>query len=229
MMWFWLLKWVLAGPVVRWYARPRLVGAERIPATGPVVLAPNHLAEIDSLVLSLVIGRRLTFIAKREYFDGSGLRGRLDRWLCTVTGQIPVDRSGGEAAGAALSAARGVLAQGRVWCVYPEGTRSPDGRLHRGHTGAVRVALASPGVVVLPVGISGSDRVDPAGRRGWRRGRVLVRIGPPLDLNAYDADDPADWRTATDRLVAAIGDLTGQEYVDRYPTAAELRRRDQRR
>lgn len=210
-MWFWLLRWVLLGPVVRWYARPRILGIERLPGHGPVVVAANHLAEIDSLVLSLVLPRRPRFLAKAEYYEGRGPRRRIERWLCSVTGQIPVDRAGGDGASAALRAAEGVLRDGGVWAIYPEGTRSPDGRLHRGHTGVVRVAREVPGAVVVPVGLLGTREVDPPHRRGWRRGRVTVVIGEPVDVHGGDV------RSATDALMRAIGELTGQQPLDHYP------------
>jgi len=196
-----------------------------MPRRGPVIITPNHLAEVDSFVLSLVLPRRPAFVAKQEYFTGSGLRGHLERWLCRATGQIPVDRRGGTGAEAALTAAEGILRRGGVWAVYPEGTRSPDGRLYRGHTGAARVAARVPGVAVVPVGIIGTPDVDAAGRRRWRRGRVTVVIGAPLDLTAYD-DGASGRRAATDDLMRAIQRLTGQEYVDRYRTPAERAARD---
>lgn len=205
-MWFWLLKHVLLGPLVRWCTRPRVAGLHHLPARGPVVLAANHRAEVDSLVLCLVLPRQPRFVAKAEYFAGHGLRGRVERWLCTVTGQIPVDRRGGDAAGAALRAAEGVLRAGGVWAIYPEGTRSPDGRLYRGHTGVVRVARAVPGAVVVPVGLSGTEHV-----RRWRRGRVRVVLGPPVDVRRGEV------REATDRLMGAIGALTDQRPLDHYP------------
>ncbi|WP_278258341.1 lysophospholipid acyltransferase family protein [Nocardioides convexus] len=120
-MWFRLLKWVLLGPVVRWYTRPRVTGREHLPRTGPVVLAANHRAEIDSLVLCLVLPRQPRFVAKAEYFAGHGLRGRVERWLCTVTGQIPVDRRGGDAAGACAAGSRGRAARGRDVGDLPRG------------------------------------------------------------------------------------------------------------
>ncbi|TQK69036.1 1-acyl-sn-glycerol-3-phosphate acyltransferase [Nocardioides sp. SLBN-35] len=214
-MWFWLLRWVLLGPVVRWFTRPRVVGLDRFPTAGPVVVAANHRAEIDSLVLSLVLPRQPRFLAKAEYYAGAGLRGRTERWLCSVTGQIPVDRAGGSAASASLAAAETLLRSGGVWAIYPEGTRSPDGRLHRGHTGVVRVARAVPDAVVLPVGLLGTEVVDPpsrggGGRRWWRRGRVTVVIGAPVDVRNGEV------RAATDALMRAIGELTDQRPLDRY-------------
>jgi 1-acyl-sn-glycerol-3-phosphate acyltransferase len=190
---------------------------ERVPRTGPVILAPNHTSEIESLVLCLVLRRQPRFIAKAEYFSGTGLRGMADRFLVKATGQIPVDRSGGDRSTAALDAAEAVLRQGDVWAVYPEGTRSPDGRLYRGHTGVARVALRVPGVTLLPVAISGAREVDNPGHRGWRRGRVRVEFGEPLPVGSYDASDPAAPRALTDELMRRIQVMSGQEYVDEYP------------
>jgi 1-acyl-sn-glycerol-3-phosphate acyltransferase len=213
------------GPAVRWFTRPELVGRHHVPTAGPVILAPNHLAEVDSLVLSSVSPRRPTFVAKSEYFRSSGVRGLVIRWVCTATGQVPVDRHGGSRSTAALTAAQGILSAGGVWAIYPEGTRSPDGRLYRGHTGVARVALAVPGVTLIPVAISGTREVDAPGRRGWRRGKVRVEFGNPLDLSQY-GDDPADWRRLTGHLIAAVRDLTGQPYINRYPTREEREARD---
>lgn len=173
---YWVLKWVLLGPVIRWFARPRVVG--RLPQ-GPIVLAPNHLTEIDSLVLCAALPRRLTFVAKSEYFTRGGAGARLYAALCRSTGQIPISRQGDGSADAALIAARGILINDRVWAIYPEGTRSPDGRLYRGKTGAMRVALDTR-CSVVPVGIIGTRCIEQPGKRGWRRARVEIRIGAPL-------------------------------------------------
>lgn len=210
---YWLLKTVVLGPWVRWLTRPRVVG---VLPPGPVVLAPNHLSEIDSLVLAAALPRRLTFVAKSDYFAG-GRGARLYGALCRATGQIPIDRSGADAAAAALDAARGVLEAGQVWAIYPEGTRSRDGVLQRGRTGAVRVALSVPVAKVVPVGIVGTREIDAPGSRGWRRGRVTIRLGAPLDLGPWfdRPDDPAAWRGATDALMAAIGELSGQTPAER--------------
>lgn len=222
---YWLLKHVLLGPAIRWLARPVVDGT--VP-DGPCVLAPNHLTEIDSLVLCAALPRRLTFVAKHEYFT----RGTAGAWLygtlCRLTGQIPITRDGADTAGAALDAAAGILARGGVWAIYPEGTRSPDGRLWRGRTGVMRVALRDEHMVV-PVGIVGTRSINPPGTRRWRRGRVHLRIGEPLDLTRWSTttpDDPRAWREATDELMARIQSLTGQEYVDRHPSADERAHRD---
>ncbi|WP_235681177.1 lysophospholipid acyltransferase family protein [Tomitella gaofuii] len=212
------------GPVIRWFARTRVIG--ELPE-GPIVVAPNHLTEIDSLVLCASLPRRLTFVAKNEYFARGGAGAWLYGNLCRLTGQIPISRDGAESAEAALNAAAGILRSGGVWAIYPEGTRSPDGRLFRGRTGAMRVALGKP-CSVVPVGIVGTRSVNRPGRRGWRRGVVEIRIGSPIDLTEWTArtPDPQAWRAATDQLMSAIQRLTGQEYVDRYPTAAERVIRD---
>lgn len=205
---YWLLKWVLIGPYLRLLTRLRVEGT--LPRRGPVVIAANHVSEVDSLVLCAAARRRLTFVAKSEYFD-AGLRGKLYGRLCRWTGQIPISRSGG--AEAALAAASNVLHDGGAWAIYPEGTRSPDGRLHRGRTGVMRVALRHPSAQVVPVGITGTQDVDRRGVRGWRPGRVVVRFGEPLDLSPWRgrADDPRAWREATDALMHEIQRLTGQE------------------
>lgn len=223
---YWLLKYILLGPIVRWYTRPVLIG--QVP-DGPVAFAPNHLSEIDSLVVCAALPRRVTFVAKSDYFARGGLRGRLYGTLCRVTGQIPIERSGTGSADAALDAARGILSKGGVWVIYPEGTRSPDGRLYRGRTGIMRVALSVPDAAVVPVGIRGTREIDRPGHRGWRRGRTEVHLGEPLDLSPWrhQADSPEAWREAADALMAAIQKLSGQEYVDRHATADERRRRDE--
>lgn len=222
---YWILKWVLLGPVIRWFARPVVVGT--LPK-GPFVLAPNHLTEIDSLVLCAALPRRLTFVAKSAYFARGNAGARLYGTLCRLTGQIPIKREGAGSADAALEAANRILARGGVWAIYPEGTRSPDGRLWRGRTGVMRVAL--PGAhEVVPVGVVGTRSVNRPGSRGWRRGRVEIRIGEPLDLTRWSAaaaNDPIAWREATDELMATIQRLTAQEYMDRHPSADERAQRD---
>jgi 1-acyl-sn-glycerol-3-phosphate acyltransferase len=201
---YWILKYVILGPLVWLRTRPRVRGRAHLPRRGPLIVAANHAAEIDSLVLGTVLPRRICFVAKVEYFAPAAARSRLYASLCRATGQIPVDRTGGTRAAGALLAARAILDRGRVWAIYPEGTRCTDGRVHRGHTGVMRVALAT-GAPVVPVGLHGTDQ----------RGRVTVRIGTPLDLSAYH-DEPADWRAATDALMRALAELSGMEYVDSY-------------
>lgn len=216
------------GPLVWFFARPSIEAAERIPRHGPVIIAANHRAEIDSFVLAFTVRRRLTFIAKLEYFTGTGLRGRTQKWFYEAVGQIPVDRSGGDAGERALDAARGVLEAGRAWALYPEGTRSPDGRLYKAHTGIARVALSSPGTLVVPVAILGSEKVDPSNARGWRRGRIHVCVGEPMNLGEWEVrrHEPGVYRELADAVMKRIGELAGQDVTHRYPTEAERDARD---
>jgi 1-acyl-sn-glycerol-3-phosphate acyltransferase len=211
-----LLKAALVLPV--WLlTRPRVRGASAVPAHGPAVIAANHLSIVDSFVLCLVIRRRLTFVAKSEYFTGGGVRGAALRRFFRTAGQVPVDRSGSGAGDAALDAARRVLDRGELWAIHPEGSRSPDGRLHRGRTGLMRVALAGDAPVV-PVVLRGTDRVHRRGSSRLRPSRVTVEFLPPLDLSPWRgrADDRAAVREATDALMRELARASGQEYVDRY-------------
>jgi 1-acyl-sn-glycerol-3-phosphate acyltransferase len=209
---YWVLKAVLS-PLLYGLWTVRTSGRHHVPRRGPVILAPNHVSFCDSLFLPLVLRRRVTFVAKAEYFDSWRTR-----WFFKAAGQIPMRREGGTASERALAAARDVLRAGRVVGIYPEGTRSPDGRLYRGHTGVARLAL-SCGVPVVPVGIIGTPAVQPVGSR-WLRPfrRVEIRFGAPLDVTRFAgrSDDPAALRALTDDLMFEIQRLTGQEYVDRY-------------
>lgn len=216
-MWYYLFKYVLVGPVLRLLGRPTIEGAEHIPRKGPVILAGNHLAVADSFYLCLLVRRRITFIAKSEFFTTGGLKGRFLRWFFTAMGQVPVDRSGGKAARTALDAATAILEAGGVWGIYPEGTRSRDGRLYRGKTGAMRVALAT-GAPVVPVIVSGTETVNPVGSRLWRFGKVHLTIGEPLDLTPY-LSRPINQqvvRAATDYLMQTLQQYSAQQYVDQY-------------
>jgi 1-acyl-sn-glycerol-3-phosphate acyltransferase len=211
-MWYWLLKYVVVGPVLRILGRPKVEGLQYVPRTGPVIIAATHLAAIDSLYLCLALPRRITFIAKSEYYSGNGLRGRFDRWVLRATGQVAVDRSGGAASAPALSAAVRILDDGGVWGIYPEGTRSPDGRIYRGRTGVIRVAMQT-GAPVIPVVLSGTDRVNPRGRRGWRFARVRIGFGPARYFRPADRDGV---RGATDALMSELVQRSGRRYVDHY-------------
>lgn len=205
-----LCRHVLIGPALRIHGRPRIIGSENIPRTGPVILAANHLAVLDSFYLALAARRPTTFLAKAEYFDGPGVSGALRRRLLSVLGQIPVDRRGGAAAAPALAAAIGIVERGEAWGIHPEGTRSPDGRLYRGRTGAVRVALRT-GAPLVPVAITGTGGSVP-----WWRRRVTIEILPEMDLAPYRRMGPSGVRPATDALMQAIARRTGQHYVDEY-------------
>ncbi|GAA0342473.1 1-acyl-sn-glycerol-3-phosphate acyltransferase [Actinoallomurus spadix] len=218
-MFFSLLKHVLLGPLLRIVFRPKATGT--VP-DGAAILASNHLSFCDSLFLPLMAPRKVVFIGKEEYFIGAGLKGRLIAAFFRGVGTIPVDRRGGSDAADALDTALRVLGQGRLFGIYPEGTRSPDGRLYRGKTGVARLALAS-GAPVVPCALIGTDRVQPMGHRMPKRiARVEVRFGEPLRF-AEDADP----RAVTDEIIAAIQKLSGQEYVDVY--AASVKNGDRAR
>jgi len=205
---------VLLSPVFYLLWRIKVEGRAHIPATGPVILAPNHVTFLDSLFIPLVLRRRVTFVAKAEYFDSWKTA-----WFFRMAGQIPMRREGGSASERALAAASDVLVSGKVLGIYPEGTRSPDGRLYRGHTGAARLALGC-GVPLIPVGLVGTTGVQPPGSNRPRPFKsVTVRFGVPLDLSRFEgqeAGDPLTLRAATDELMFEIRNLSGQDYVDRY-------------
>ncbi|SDZ26681.1 1-acyl-sn-glycerol-3-phosphate acyltransferase [Micromonospora pattaloongensis] len=199
--------------------RPTVEGLEHLPARGGAILAGNHLSVADELFLGAVVPRHIAFWAKAEYFTGTGFRGWLTRSVVTGLGAIRVERAGGRAALSAFDGAIPVLRGGDLVAVYPEGTRSPDGRLYRGRTGAARLALAA-GVPIIPVGMIGTEKVQPIGARMPKlgAGRVTVRFGKPLDLTGR-SDDRTSLRDITDELMAEIQKLTGQEYVGRYAPA----------
>jgi 1-acyl-sn-glycerol-3-phosphate acyltransferase len=210
---YWVLK-VLLSPVFHMLWRIKVEGRDHVPATGPVILAPNHVSFLDSMFLPVVLRRRVTFVAKAEYFDSWKTA-----WFFRAAGQIPMRREGGSASERALAAAQDVLKAGKVLGVYPEGTRSPDGRLYRGHTGVARLAYGC-GAPVVPVGLVGTSKVQRPGSNLPRPfKRVTVRFGAPLDLSRFDAEgsrDPLTLRAATDELMFEIRNMSGQEYVDRY-------------
>ncbi|MEU5883535.1 lysophospholipid acyltransferase family protein [Spirillospora sp. NPDC047279] len=205
-----LMKHVVLGPPMRLAFRPEVTGLEHLPRRGPVILAANHLAFVDSFVLPLVVPRQVFFLGKNEYFTRPGFAGRLQAAFFRGVGAIAVDRSGGTAGEAALAASADVLERGEVFAIHPEGTRSPDGRLYRGRTGVARLALRT-GAPVVPVALAGTDRVQPRGRVVPRPGRIGVRLGAPMTFGA-----DADVRATTDTIVQAIQGLSGQRYVDEY-------------
>ncbi|MEU6367716.1 lysophospholipid acyltransferase family protein [Streptomyces sp. NPDC046931] len=218
---FALIKAVL-GPIMRLMFRPRVEGAEHIPADGPVILAGNHLTFIDSIVLPIVTTRQVFFIGKDEYVTGKGLKGRLMAWFFTGVGMIPVDRDGASGGVAALMTGRRVLEEGRIFGIYPEGTRSPDGRLYRGRTGIARLTLMT-GAPVVPFAMIGTDKLQPGGRGMPRPGRVTVRFGEPMEFSRYEGMDRDRYvlRAVTDSVMTEVMRLSGQEYVDMYATKAK--------
>ncbi len=211
-MGYWLTKLVL-WPYLRLAFRVRTEGLEHVPARGAAILASNHVAFCDSLFLPLVVRRRLTYVAKAEYFDDWRTA-----WFFRACGHIPIRRGAGAQWRRALESAVGVLEAGQLLVIYPEGTRSKDGRLHRGHTGIAMVALRT-GAPVIPVGLIGTREAQPIGRRIPRPFHTItIRIGAPLDLSAYRdrADERLVLRSVTDTVMAEIQRLSGQEYAGRY-------------
>jgi 1-acyl-sn-glycerol-3-phosphate acyltransferase len=221
---YWWSKYVLLGPLMRLLARPTIEGQHHIPATGGAILAGNHLAVADSFLVPLLLPRRVTYLAKREYFTAPGLLGRIKRIFFTGVGQVPVDRSSGSAAQAALDTAVRLLSEGKLLGIYPEGTRSPDGRLYKGKTGVARMALEA-GVPVIPVAVIGTDKLNPIGSRMWRPHRVDIRIGEPLDFSRYAgmAGDRFIERSMTDEIMYTLMELSGQTYVDTYAASVKER------
>ncbi|MGZ4804644.1 MAG: lysophospholipid acyltransferase family protein [Acidimicrobiia bacterium] len=211
---YWILKAILT-PVLHLFYRVRVEGRERIPQRGPIILAANHRSFLDSIFLPLVLRRRVTFVAKAEYFDDPKTA-----WFFRAVGQIPIRREGGSAAEGALAAATDVLDAGGVFGIYPEGTRTRDGYLHRGHTGVARLALAT-GAPIVPVGLVATDECQPTDKKLPRVFRtVWIRFGTPLALEHYGdrVDDRLVLRQITDELMYEIRELSGYEYVDSYMT-----------
>ncbi|MBI2244974.1 MAG: 1-acyl-sn-glycerol-3-phosphate acyltransferase [Nocardioides sp.] len=221
-MFYWFLKWIALGPWLRLVFRPRVYGAENVPLEGPAILASNHLSYADWLFMPLTLPRRVTFVAKAEYFTGKGLKGWLQRTFFAGSGQVPIDRSGGGAAEGAIISAKRVLAEGELFGIYPEGTRSHDGRLYRGKVGVARLALEAK-VPVVPVAVLGTDVVAPPGKKFGRFTRPVVRFGAPLDFSRYDGmeSDRYILRSITDEIMYEIMRLSGQEYVDMYAARAK--------
>ncbi|MFD9735364.1 lysophospholipid acyltransferase family protein [Umezawaea sp. NPDC059074] len=211
----------VVSPVARMVYRPTVEGLENIPGTGPVILAANHLSFVDSMIIPIVVPRRVYFLAKAEYFEGTGFRGALSRWFFTGMGNIPVRRGQGRSARDSLDTVIKVLADGDAFGIYPEGTRSLDGMLHRGRTGVARIALES-GAPVVPIGLVGTDKVMAVGRKMPRIVPVTVRFGKPLDFSRYAGmqDSLPVLRSVTDQIVYNILELSGQDYVDNYQASA---------
>lgn len=226
-MLYWLLKWVFIGPFLRLTGRPKITGREHFPDRGAALLVGNHLSVADWLFMPLLLPRRVTFLAKSDYFTGTGIKGALTRWFFAGSGQYPIDRTNADAAQAAMDAGLEVLSAGDILCIYPEGTRSPDGRLYRGKTGPARLAMRA-GVPIIPVGVVGSDEYSRRLRRRRRPDPVEVHIGEPLSIEPW-ADrigDRAAERELTDELMRRIQELSGQEHVP-GTYGAEMKKRYQ--
>jgi 1-acyl-sn-glycerol-3-phosphate acyltransferase len=221
-MWYWLFKYIFMGPLLSLLGRPKVEGLDYVPRSGPMILASNHLAVADSFYLPLVVSRRITFLAKAEYFTGTGLKGWFHRWFYTAAGQVPIDRTDADSAQSALTTAERILTESKLLGMYPEGTRSPDGRLYKGKTGLARLALET-GVPVIPVAMIGTDVVNPPGSKMWRFGRVQVKFGKPMDFSRFEglAGNRFIERAVIDEVMYELMRLGGQEYVDLY--AADIK------
>jgi len=221
-MWYWLFKYVFMGPLLSLLGRPKVEGLEHVPTSGACILASNHLAVADSFYKCLVVKRRITYLAKAEYFTGTGPKGVAQRVFFGGSGQVPIDRTNASAAEDAIRTGIRILTQGKLLGIYPEGTRSPDGRLFRGKTGIARMTLET-GAPVVPVAMLYEPRRVPLpGALGRRVGkhlvRVVVRFGEPLDFSRYAglSGDRFVERSITDEVMYEIMELSGQEYVDVY-------------
>jgi 1-acyl-sn-glycerol-3-phosphate acyltransferase len=214
----------IVPPLLKAVWRPHVHGLDHVPSTGPLILASNHQSFIDSVVIPAVAPRPVSFLAKSDYFEGTGIKGRFMKEWFEAFGALPVDRDDSKSALASLDTALGVLAEGGAFGIYPEGTRSRDGRLYRGRTGVAQLALTS-GAPIVPVGLRDTDKLQPVGSNRPRLVRVTVTFGEPIDVQGrYDGVPPGRARREiTDRVMAAIQQLTGQElagvYNERPPDA----------
>ncbi|MGO2746023.1 lysophospholipid acyltransferase family protein [Microbacterium sp.] len=223
-MFYWLMKYVVVGPIVKAVFRPWIVGRGNVPRNGAAILASNHLSVSDSVFLPLLIDRSMSFLAKSDYFTGRGIKGWATKTFMKATGQIPIDRSGGKASEASLNTGLQVLGRGDVLGIYPEGTRSPDGKLYRGRTGLARMALEAK-VPVIPVVMVDTDTAMPIGRSIPRIVRVGIVIGEPLDFSRYAGmeNDRFILRSVTDEIMVALQRLGQQHYDDVYASSVKDR------
>ena len=222
-MFYWIFKWSLFAPVVRLVWRPKVTGRENIPDSGPAIVVANHTSAVETFIVPAMIPRRLTFPAKAELFaEGGGLGKRVVAWFLEAVGQVPMDRSGGRASAGSMDSVLQVLRSGQLLAIFPEGTRSPDGRLYKGKTGVARLVLQAR-VPVIPIGIR-----DSVPRRSERFGipyypRTKISIGRPIDFDRYApaAADRDVLRYVTDEIMAAVQAQSGQEYVDAYGSSVK--------
>jgi 1-acyl-sn-glycerol-3-phosphate acyltransferase len=204
------------SPLARAAFRPRVRGRRNVPRRGGVILASNHLSFVDSVVITLVAPRMVSFLAKSDYFTGTGAKGLASRVFFRTVGAVPVERGAGQAAQVALDAGLEILDRGDAFAIYPEGTRSLDGLLYRGKTGVAWLAMTA-GVPVVPVGLIGTDRLQPVGSNRIHRAKVTVKFGKPMDLSRFGtADSGRARRQATDAVMAEIQKLSGQKPAGRY-------------
>jgi 1-acyl-sn-glycerol-3-phosphate acyltransferase len=222
---YFILKTFVLGPLLLFIFRPWTRGVENVPTSGAAILASNHLSFSDSIFLPLQCPRPVVFLAKSEYFTGKGIKGFFVKLFFKSTGQLPIDRSGGKASEAALNTGLGVLEQGQLLGIYPEGTRSPDGRLYRGRTGIARMALEAK-VPVIPVAMIDTEKVQPIGTRLPRVRRVGIVYGKPLDFSRFDGmeGDRIVLRAVADEIMYELMRISGQEYVDQYASTVKEKR-----
>jgi 1-acyl-sn-glycerol-3-phosphate acyltransferase len=223
-MFYWFMKNLVAGPILKTVFRPWVTGLDNIPKTGGVIIASNHLSFIDSVFLPLVLDRRIFFLAKSDYFKGRGLKGWATKTFMNGTGMLPIDRSGGKASEASLNTGLKVLHDGEVLGIYPEGTRSPDGKLYRGRTGVARMILEG-NVPVVPVAMIDTEKVMPIGTKIPKVQRIGIVIGEPLDFSRFAGleGDRFILRSITDEIMYELNRLSGQEYEDIYASSAKDR------
>jgi 1-acyl-sn-glycerol-3-phosphate acyltransferase len=219
---YWVFKYVAFAPLCRLLFRPSVTGAENIPKSGGAILVSNHISAGDTYLLPSMITRRVTFPAKIELFRGHGVRGKLLTWFLRGVGQVPLDRSGGRASASSMDGVIEVLRGGSLLGIYPEGTRSPDGRLYKGKTGVARLVLQA-GVPVVPVGMIDTELVPSRFFKIPIMRRPKIRIGKPMDFSAYAkaGNDRDVLRWITDEIMNAVMELSGQDYVDVYGTSAK--------
>ncbi|MGW9118934.1 lysophospholipid acyltransferase family protein [Streptomyces sp. NPDC055663] len=227
-MFYQVLKYVIIGPLLRLFFRPRIEGLEHIPEEGAAIVAGNHLSFSDHFLMPAILKRRITFLAKAEYFTGPGVKGRLTAAFFRGIGQIPVDRSGKEAGQAAIREGLGVLSRGELLGIYPEGTRSHDGRLYKGKVGVAVMAIKAQ-VPVVPCAMVGTFEIQPPGQTVPHIKRVTIRFGEPLDFSRYAGleNQKAAVRAVTDEIMYAILGLSGQEYVDEYAVKVKAAQAEQ--
>jgi 1-acyl-sn-glycerol-3-phosphate acyltransferase len=229
-LFYWIFKWSLFTPVVRLVWRPKVTGKDNIPESGPAIVVANHTSAVETFIVPAMIARRLTFPAKAELFaEGGGPGKRLVAWFLAAVGQVPMDRSGGRASAGSMDTVLQVLKNGELLAIFPEGTRSPDGRLYKGKTGVARLVLQAR-VPVIPVGIRDSlpQRTKRLNIPYYRRTRIS--IGKPIDFDAYApaAGDRNVLRYVTDEIMAAVQEQSGQEYVDAYASSVKAAEADGR-
>jgi 1-acyl-sn-glycerol-3-phosphate acyltransferase len=221
---YWVMKRIFLGPLLKLLFRPWVKGLDNVPHDGPAILASNHLSFSDSIFMPVMVPRRVSFLAKSEYFTGTGLKGRLTALFFRLTSQLPMDRSGGAASELSLQAGRDVLADGGLLGIYPEGTRSPDARLYRGKVGVAKLALQTR-VPVVPVAMIGTEKVQPIGKRLPNIRRIGIIFGQPMDFSRYygQEEDHSVQRAVTDEIMYELMRLSGQEYVDEYAAVVKQR------